>query len=205
MAKQQIKLNQLLGRLKCGDIVQNRDLKTWLTAGAWAAYNDEIATQKGLRCELKEKPKPISDYEKMIAKANFAYNKGEGYSSRGKHAQAKPNFVEAEQLYERALEHVQEIIAADPGLCVWFDRDTSWTVDSDLGLSPTAVPLVVTSRSLDNRGGGILNQLRSNRDIKIAVLEMALSELAAESSRIDEDDASAGESLKAFIKQLGIQ
>jgi tetratricopeptide (TPR) repeat protein len=202
-AKQQAKLDQLLDSLRRGEHVQKRDLKTWLTGGAWAAYEQEVEAQKELRCELKEKPKPISDYEKMIAKANFAYNKGEGYSSRGKHLQAKLNFVEAEQLYERALEHLQEIIAADPGLCVWFDRDTSWTPDSGLGLSPTTVPLVVTSRSLDNRGGGILNQLRSKRDIKITVLELALSELAAETSKTDEDDAKAGESLKAFIKQLG--
>ena len=196
------KLAQLLDRLRRGEAVQNRDLQTWLTPAAWSAYEHEVQTQKQLRQELNDKPAAIREYEKMIAKANFAYNKGEGYSSRGRHAQAKPNFARAEQLYERALEYLQEIIAADPSLCVWFDRDTSWTADSDLGLSSTAVPLVVTSRSMDNRGGGILNQLRSNRDIKIAV-ELDLSELAAENSRTYEDDKTGRESLKAFIKQLG--
>lgn len=197
------KLAQLLDRLKRGETVQNRDLQTWLTPAAWSAYEHEIQTQKQLRKELNDKPAAVREYEKMIAKANFAYNKGEGYSSRSRHAQGKPNFAKAEQLYERALEYLQQIIAADPSQCLWFDRDTRWIADSDLGLSPTAVPLVVTSRSLDNRGGGILRQLRSNRDIKIAVVELALSELANENSSTEEDEETIRERLKAFIKQLG--
>lgn len=44
-AKRQAKLNLLLERLQAGQHVQNRDLQTWLTAGAWAAYEDEQRTQ----------------------------------------------------------------------------------------------------------------------------------------------------------------
>ena len=46
------------------------------------------------------------------------------------------------------------------------------------------MPLVVTSRSLDNAGGGMLRQLRSKRDVKISVIERALDAL----NEVEQDD-----------------
>ena len=106
--------------------------------------------------------------------ALLAYNKGEGASSRRRHAAAKRYFAEADKLFERALEYLQEIVAAEPSLCAWFDRDTSWTIDGEASIDATSIPRVVTSRSLDNRGGGLLRRLQSKRDLKIAAVERAL-------------------------------
>lgn len=185
--KRQAKLMLLLKRLQAGQNVQNRDLQTWLTASAWAAYEYELKTQEELRSDVNKKPDAVRQYERRVALANFAYNKGEGFSVRGKSAAARRNFDKADVLYERALEHLQQAVAVDPGLCVWFDRDTEYKADSEIGLCPSAMPHVVTSRSLDNRGGGILGQLRTKRDLKLWSVEMALAELTDQTLTADGD------------------
>lgn len=172
------KLRKLLVRLNAGVHVPNTQLKKWLTADALAAYVCELATQQQLLFDVKTKPDAVLEYERRVRLAQLAYNKGEGASVRGKSFVAQRNFNSAAALCERALEHLQEAVAADPSLRVWFDRDTTWTADSEASADIELLPKVVTSRSLNNRGGGLLRQLRSKRDIKIWSVEMALAELA---------------------------
>jgi hypothetical protein len=45
---------------------------------------------------------------------------------------------------------------------VWFDRDTAWTADSSISIDPVGVPRVVTSKSLDAQGGGLLMRKQSS-------------------------------------------
>lgn len=177
-AKRRAKLLLLLERLQAGQHVQNRDLQTWLTAGAWAEYEDEQRIQQELRSDVQNKPDSVREYERRVAEAHFAHSRAEGYSAGGKHNLAKKFYDKTDTLCERAMEYLQEIIQGDGGLRVWFDRDTSWTADGDAGADIELLPRVVTSRSLNNRGGGILRQLRSKRDLKIAAVEQALAELA---------------------------
>lgn len=195
------KLNALLDRLKRGENVQNRDLQTWLGKTAYADYEAELKTQQELRDELRKKPSSVREYERRLRLALLAYNKGEGASSRGKHSAAKRYFAEADTLFERTLEYLQEIMQADQSLCVWFDRDTSWTAENDIGLDPIKVPRVVTSRSLDNRGGGLTSRLQSKRDLKIAAIVRALAEADSETGQVDAglNDAQKAQ-LDGFLK-----
>lgn len=172
------KLRGLLARLRQGKTVQNRDLKTWLGADGFAAYEQNWAAQKALREELSNKPDAIIDYESRLKKANFTYNKAEGYDRTGRYKAAELEYGDAEKQFERLLERLQEIIAADPSLCIWFDRDTTWSADSDLHLHPEHVPQVVTSKSPFNRAksGGILQSKMDKRAVKIMAIE---GELAA--------------------------
>jgi hypothetical protein len=187
VVRQHAKLNFLLDRLQAGQHVQNRDLEIWLTEDAWASYKAEVDTQKKMRVDVQDKPEAVREYERLVRLANLAYNKGEGASVRGKSATARKHLNKSDALYERALEHLHEVVAADRSLCVWFDRDTEHKADSEIGLCPNAMPHVVTSRSLVNRGGGILGQLRSKRDVKIWAIEMALAELSEDNSHLAEE------------------
>lgn len=186
-AQRRGKLLLLLERMQVGQHVQNRDLETWLTEDAWVSYKAEADTQKKMRVDVQDKPEAVREYERLVRLANLAYNKSEGASVRGKGATAQKNFNRSDALYERALERLQEVVAADRSLCVWFDRDIEHKADSEIGLCPSAMPHVVTSRSLDNRGGGILGQLRSKRDVKIWAIEMALAELSEDTSHVAEE------------------
>lgn len=192
------KLEEFLLRLRSGQTVHNRELRTWLGKEGFAEYEAECAAQMEFRAQLKDKPAAVKEYERRLRLAFLAYNKGEGASTRGRHAVARKHFYKAEALFERALEHLQEVVAADPNLCVWFDRDTTWTADGDVGVDPISIPRVVTSRSLDNIGGGLMSQLQTKREVKVAAIERTLwildedaqqvtdVELAAKRKRLEE-------------------
>ena len=192
------KLSMLLDRLKQGKNVQNRDLKTWLGPELYANFESMQHEQAELRDEIADKPAEIVEYERRLKKARFANNKAEGYSTRGKAAATRARHT-AEELYEKALEYLQEIITADRSLCVWFDRDTEWAVDAAIAPSAGAMPLVVTSKSLDNMGRGILIRKLSVREMKISAIEMALRQL--EDSDTLSTEAQEGKN-RAFLRNL---
>lgn len=178
------KLEAMLERLKRGENVQNRDLRTWLGDDAYAGFEDQCKQQTELSKEISDKPEAVREYERRLNLALFAYSKGDAASGRGKHKIAQLNLNSADTLFERALEHLQEIMEMDPSLCVWFDRDTSWTADSEIGLDPILMPRVVTSRSLDNRGGGLLRQRRRKRELKIDAVECEIAAYGAVSVQV---------------------
>jgi hypothetical protein len=168
-----------LERLKQGKNVQNRDLQTWLGADGYKRYLDAWAAQKDLREELSNKPDAILEYEARLKRANFTYNKAEGYDRTFRFKAAELEYRDAEKQYERLLERLQEIIAADPTLRMWFDRDTSWTWDGENNTEPELVPQVVTSKSPHNRArnGGLQVAKMKKLAVKIDVIEHELVRL----------------------------
>lgn len=169
------RLKTVLDKLNNGEHVQNRNLERLLGAAAYQDFKAQEAKQISLRESLKDKPESIKEYERKLKVALFAYNKAD---SRRKNPEITTRlFSKAEKAFEELLEYLQEIIAADPDLRIWFDRNTEWTTESDLGLSPISVPRVVTSKSLDKQGDGLLGTLTSNRQLKISAVEQAIDRI----------------------------
>ncbi|WP_298168951.1 hypothetical protein [Novosphingobium sp.] len=173
------KLRGLLGRLKQGKNVQNRDLQTWLGAVGYKRYVAAWAAQLDLRDVLDNKPDAIVEYEARLKRANFTFNRAERYSQKGNHTAAKKLFGAADIEYEQLLERLQEIIAADPSLNMWFDRGTSWTWDGENNIEPELVPQVVTSKGQFNRtpNGGLKMGKMDKRAVKIDVIKHELARL----------------------------
>ncbi len=171
------KLEGLLAKLRAGKHVQNRDLAIWLTAEEYAEYNEDVDAQRDSRTKLKQKPDEIKEYERLVKVATFVYNKGEGASQRGRNLAARKSYNLADTLFEDVLTHLQGIIAADPRLALWFDRDTGWSTSSQNSASPSGVPRVVTSRSLDNMGGGLREAVERRKTVKISAVKHALMKL----------------------------
>ena len=97
------------------------------------------------------------------------------------------------------MEILQEIVAADASLQMWFDRGLDFghgsLVDAQLG----NLPRVVTSRSSDRQTSD--NRLLSKREVQIATVEWAISALLAvepvdKKERKEQDSAK----LKEFLK-----
>ena len=191
------KLREIEAQLERGNDVQNRQLKAWLTEDEFVVYVQAWDEQLELRAELKDKPTAVREYEARLHKATLAYNKGEGASARGKSEAAQKHFAHADTLFERLHVYLDGIIAADAGLRVWFDRDTD---SSTFGLTPGTVPIVVTSRSLDNNGGGLLSHKRTKRDIKLDAVERAIRDLEREAAGADERDDATKVQLGGFLK-----
>jgi hypothetical protein len=170
----------LVGNLKRGENVQNRQLQTWLSEDEYAQVDIERKEQLELREELKEKSADLKRYEERLKQATFYYNCAEGYSSKGKHTTAKTFYSKSESLCEDALEILQEILHYDGYLRIWFDRDISFEAGSDLSADIVSPPRFVTSRSNErlNKDGRITNK----QDVKLSVVERAIDSIGRDTS-----------------------
>ena len=193
------KLNTMLDELRRGENVQNRRLATWLTEAEYEGFESDWESQLQIREELNDKSDELSHYEDKLKKAIFNYSRAEGYSTKGKHSTAKKFYNSSESLCEEAFEILQEIVAADASLHMWFDRGLDFghgsLVDAQLG----NLPRVVTSRSLDRQTTD--SRLMSRREVKIAAVEWAISALLAVEP-VDKEERKEQESakLREFIQ-----
>ena len=189
----------MLDELRRGENVQNRRLVTWLTEVGYQGFESDWESQQQIREELNDKPDELKRYEDKLEKAIFHYSRAEGYSAKGKHSTAEKFYDSSESLCEDALKILQEIVAADASLQMWFDRALDFDADGDLGLTPVAMPRVVTSRSLDRQTSD--NRLLSKREVKIAAVEWAISALlAVEPVNKEERKEQASAKLREFIQ-----
>ena len=177
--KQIAKLQKIIERLSGGEIVQNRQLKTVLGTEEYARYCYDYRGQEQLREMLADKPKVITEYERRLKAATFSYNKADNKSVKGQHKSAHKMFNYTDTLFERLAEYLSEKIAGDLDLEAWFDRTVETTPENSFGLSPDSFPQVITSRSLNNAGGGHLVNKRTIREVKIDAVKAILEELTA--------------------------
>ena len=175
--KRRTKLQMIADKYRRRDNVQNRRLATWLTEAEYEGFESDWESQQQIREELNDKPDELKRYEDKLKKAIFNYSRAEGYSTKGKHSTAKKFYNSSESHCEDALEILQEIVAADASLHIWFDRGLDFVhgslVDAQLG----NLPRVITSRSLDRQTTD--SRLMSKREVKIAAVEWAISALLA--------------------------
>jgi len=193
------KLNGMLDELRRGENVQNRRLATWLTEAEYEGFESDWESQLQIREELSDKPDELKRYEDKLKKAIFNYSRAEGYSTKGKHSTAKKFYNSSDSHCEDALEILQEIVAADASLHIWFDRGLDFghgsLVDAQLG----NLPRVITSRSLDRQTTD--SRLMSKREVKIAAVEWAISALLAVEA-VDKEERKEQENakLKEFLQ-----
>ena len=173
------RLKQVLERLSRGEIVQNRQLKTVLGAEGYARYCYDYREQEQLREILADKPKEITEYERRLKAATFAYSKADDKSQKGRSRTAKKMFGASDRLFERLSEYLTEKIVGHHDLEIWFDRPLATGAEDSFGLSPDSFPQVITSRSLNNAGGGHLVNKRTIREVKIDAVKAILEELTS--------------------------
>lgn len=193
-------LKRILSQLENNQIIQSRKLKTWLTPEEYQQYESSWQQQLELRKQLSEKPVEVSEYEAKLKRAIFAYNKAEAASAR-KSAAAQKLYHKAETLFERTLEYLDEIINADIGLTVWFDRHLDFSAGGSLGADPINIPRVVTSRSLDASNNGLMLVKRSKQQLKIEAIQIALAEMEHES----DDSGDHWERIRALKKRFNLE
>lgn len=175
--------------------MQNRQLQTLLGEDGFARFLDDWQQQIELRDTLKNKPDKIVEYERMLRQATFAYSKADAASGRGKHSAARKLMAISDTQFERLTEYLSGEICGRADLESWLDRDVHYDVSNAPSLCPEAFPCVVTSRSLRNEGGGLLNVKRTKRQVKIDAVESALAEL--EQGSVDMDEMTKSIALKA--------
>ena len=194
------KLKQVLERLSRRKIVQNRQLKTVLGAEGYARYCYDYREQEQLREILADKPKEITEYERRLKAATFAYSKADNKSQKGRSHTAKKMFGASDTLFERLAEYLSENIVGHHDLEIWFDRPLATGAEDSFGLSPDSFPQIITSKSLKNMGGGYVNSLRTIREVKIDAVQSMLDELTAPEQEIVVDEIAQMARLKRLRK-----
>jgi len=166
------KLEVIAAKLKRGENVQNRQLKTWLSEDGYAQIEVEWLEQLELREELKDKPDELKRYEEKLRKATFQYNRADAYHRQEKKVAALSADAKCESLSEDALEILQEIVAADASLQIWFDRHLDFGHGSLIDASLGNLPRLVTSRSIEKLRND--SRLVKKIYVKISVVERAI-------------------------------
>jgi hypothetical protein len=170
--KRLLKLEAIVTRLKRGENVQNRQLQTWLSEDEYEQITSEWDTQKHFREELKDKPSELKRYEDKLKEAIMMRNRSDAYHRRGKKSAAYKLDSKCESLCEDALEILQEIVATDASLQIWFDRNLNFEHGSLIDASLGNLPRLVTSRSIEKLSDD--SRLVTKIDVKINVVERAI-------------------------------
>ena len=171
-AKRLAKLDAIADKLTRGKNVQNRQLQTWLNTDEYEQIAAEWDTQKLFREELKDKPSELTRYEDKLKEAIMMRNRSDAYHRKGKKSAAYKLDSKCESLCEDALEILQEIVAADASLQIWFDRNLDFGHGSLIDASLGNLPRLVTSRSIEKLSDD--NRLMKKIDVKISVIERAI-------------------------------
>ena len=166
------KLEAIAARLTRGENVQNRQLQTWLSPDEYEQIGAEWDTQKNFRKELKDKPSELKRYEDKLKEAIMMRNRSDAYHRKGKKSPAYKLDSKCESLCEEALEILQEIVAADASLQIWFDRNLDFGHGSLIDASLGNLPRLVTSRSIEKLSDD--SRLVKKIDVKISVVERAI-------------------------------
>jgi hypothetical protein len=169
------KLEGIAEKLKRGENVQNRQLQTWLNADEYEQIAAEWDTQKHFREELKDKPSELQRYEDKLKEAIMMRNRSDAYHRKGKKSAAYKLDSKCESLCEDALEILQEIVAADASLQIWFDRNLDFGHGSLIDASLGNLPRLVTSRSIEKLRDD--SRIVKKLDVKIGVVERAIDNI----------------------------
>jgi len=166
------KLEAIVSKLRRGENVQNRQLQTWLSQDEYEQVDVEWQEQLEIREELKDKPDELKRYEDKLKEAIMMRNRSDAYHRKGRKSAAYKLDSKCESLCENALEILQEIVAADASLQIWFDRNLDFEHGSLIDASLGNLPRLVTSRSIEKLRDD--SRLVKKIDVKISIVERAM-------------------------------
>lgn len=196
------KLEATLRKIQSNEPVQIRQLERWLTKEEFAHLDALWEEQKSFREELKDKPSELRRYEEMLKKATFYANKAEGFRRKGNKKAVASNSAKCESYCEDGLEVLQEIVAADASLQIWFDRALDFGFGSQIDAHLGNLPRVVTSRSIEKQSSD--SRIMTKQQVKISVVEDAIDALKYEYNSVDNTDTekSNKSKLASFLNNI---
>jgi hypothetical protein len=163
-------LNRLLAQQLRDKTVSISQIKQALTDDEYADYERSLSVQSTISEVLYADgvPDALTRYNVKLREGDFQYNKYEkmnGLRSNGKAKYTTDSLSRtnkrAENLYERALEYLQEQIDVavrdhrQDELLRWLDRDVVFGIDGNLSNDADGVPRVKGSRSHHAQDAGL--------------------------------------------------
>lgn len=188
MSRIKKRIEVLIERLELGDDIQNRDLKSVLTANEFEMYEaDWKQSQEFHHGKIFEK---CSRYDELLSKGDFFYNRAE--SRRFK--KSKELHDTAQSFYEKALEALREEIGVNPIYSASYDR----SVD-DASLSQSGMPRHKSSKSINNEARS--NERLDKRQFKLKHLKSSLEDFERRGAETTDKDLGNDE-IKKMLANL---
>lgn len=212
------RIKELMRMLEKGLEVLPRDFNNAVDKDFAKLYKQRWAEQQELR--KMEVPSAVKEYEQMLQEAVMWHGRLDAYSGRnpkvGKVIVNRNQVMDdiknkTDGLFERAYEKLQEIIATDKTLVMWFDRDIDFSFGSDISLDSNGMPRLITSKSVNNLAQGRLQTLhgwKTKAQVKLDVMKLALEELEKQERTTEEIEAELkqnqqqAEKLKGMLAKL---
>ena len=162
-------------------------IQSWLSDDEYEQIAADWDTQKLFREELKDKPDELKRYEDKLKEAMVMRNRSDAYHRKGKKSAAYKLDSKCESLCEDALEILQEIVAADASLQIWFDRNLDFGHGSLIDASLGNLPRLVTSRSIEKLSDD--SRLVKKIDVKTSVVERAIHSIGRDAEVSSKGDS----------------
>ncbi len=148
--KRKIRLQELIETMNSGQDVANRDMKNCLTAEEWEQYEDELASNKNMVDDMSTIPKPLKRYVELLKIADLLICRSEAMYPKGNPISRRSLEYQSQSAYERALEHLQEVIERDGSNIKFLDRSFYYSTENPskcCGADQLLVPRLTTSLS----------------------------------------------------------
>jgi hypothetical protein len=183
------RLKELLIRLKSGEDITRRDLKSALTKAQWDEFEYNNQNISVLEQDSSNRPQELNSYLNLLKKADFYYYRAESTSkterSRIDHlgrCGRQRLFDKADTYYESAIGRLNEIFESSDAYIIqlvlsYLDR--SWQLGDSPNLGPDYMPRVRNSRSRFSDSQSGLTKFELKRKYKRDAIESAIVVLNA--------------------------
>ena len=169
--QEQIKrLKEHLANLKAGASISKRDMKSLLTDEQMQQYEDQWQRAQDYKQFIVDGRSELESYTKKLRTADIIWARYENTSAANRKAETEYKALSA---YESALEHLEELLGANPAVQLYLDRNVSFVAGQEPGLSAHEVPRYKLSKSHYAN----TEVFQTKQDIKMTVIEAAIQNL----------------------------
>ena len=174
LGKQEVvkRLKEHLANLKAGGSISKRDMQSLLTDEQMQQYEGEWQSAQDYKQSIIDGRNELESYTKKLKVADAIWARYENTKSVNQKAATE---YASQSAYEKALEHLEELIDANPAVQMYLDRPVRFDAGHDCGLTAGEVPRYKLSKShyaLDA-------SFPTKSDIKIQIIESAIDSMLA--------------------------
>lgn len=185
------RLKELLARLKKGEDITRRDLKSVLTDEQWQDFENTNEYLKVDYTQVLERPQELNMYLDKLKQGDFYHARAESTPvtarSRIDHRNRSGRlrlYHQAEACYEDALMYLCGVLDGNDvqlaqELRLWLDRDVDTSTGNRPGADPQSVPRIKGSRSIHSESNKGANKFELRRKYKQDAIEGAIVVLNA--------------------------
>jgi hypothetical protein len=185
------RLKELLARLKRGDDITRRDLKSVLTEEQWNDYEQANQYLSVDYSESIERPQELDVYLEKIKQADFYHARSSSTPtterSRIDHRNRSGRmrlYYQAEACYEDAVMYLCGVLDGHNQqlaneVRMYLDRDVDTSAGNQPGADPQSVPRIKGSKSIHSKSNKGANKFELKRKYKRDAIESAIALLKA--------------------------